>query len=136
LACSQYEYRARNNNEDRDESGLEMSSRQSACARAWVGGVDGGIGPPIECHRGGSRSHHRNNDPGELVRRRNSSGGEHRAAEREREREDRVLPLDHFKRQPEIVQDSHASIVKQDSRESAVKQRLRPGARTGTAREV
>ena len=44
-----------------------------------------------------------------------AGGGQHGSAESERESEDGVLPLDHFQRYAEVVEDGHGKIVKQNS---------------------
>ena len=44
-----------------------------------------------------------------------AGGGEHGSAKREREREDGVLPLDHFQGDAQVAQDGHESIVMQVS---------------------
>jgi hypothetical protein len=43
-----------------------------------------------------------------------SGGGEHGSAESEREREDGVLPLDHFEGDAEVVENGHGKIVEQE----------------------
>ena len=70
------------------------------CARRY------GIHQAVERHGGGARAHHGDDDPGELSHSRSAreatlAQGQQRAGQRERQREDRVLELDHLQRQPE-----------------------------------
>ena len=44
-----------------------------------------------------------------------AGGGEHGSAERERESEDRMFPLDHFQGSAEIAQEGHRKIVRQEA---------------------
>jgi len=72
-----------------------------------------GVGQAIEGHGGGACRDHRDHDPSQLPPRRQPSSGQHSSAQRKREREDRVLPLDHLERDLQISEKSHELIVKQ-----------------------
>jgi hypothetical protein len=54
------------------------------------------------------------------MQRRESSGREHGSAQRKRERENGVLPLDHLESYAQIVQDRHEVIVMQERQVSGL----------------
>src|SRR5205823_14766105 len=87
-----------------------------ACAGARIEGIELRIRQAIKCHGCRARTHHGDHDPGELPSRRNSGSRQHGAAKRKREREDRVLPLDHFQRGGGAAQDAHAAILGDEMR--------------------
>ena len=88
-----------------------MARRNCPGSRPGIRGVDRRVREPVECHRCRPCRNHRNDNPRDLVNRRDAIGGKHRPAERKREREYRVLPLDHFKGDAQILEDRHTSIV-------------------------
>ena len=88
---------------------------QSADRGAGIGGVNRGVGQAIEGHRRGTRRDHGHDDPSQLTPRRQTPSRQHGSAERKREREDRVLPLDHLQRDLQISEQAHSLIVKQRS---------------------
>ena len=88
-----------------------MPSRNGAHAGAGIGSVNRSIGPAIECHGRRACCDHGDNDPEEPRPGRNSPDGEHCAAQRERERKDGVLPLDHLKGHAQVAEGGHGSIV-------------------------
>src|SRR5208282_5202694 len=104
---------ARDQNERAHERWRQLSDRQSASRGAGIGGVNRGVGQTIEGHRGGPRRDHGHDDPPQLPPRRQTSSRQHGSAEREWEREDRVLPLDHLQRDLKISEQAHEPIVKQ-----------------------
>ena len=93
-----------------------MSCGQGAGAGAGVSGVDGGVGEAVKSHGRGTSGEHGNDDPEKLMSGGKAGGGEHGSAESEWEREDGVLPLDHFQRGAEVVKDRHRKIVRQRRR--------------------
>ena len=84
-----------------------MAGGKSAGASAGIGGVDGGIGEAVEGHGGRAGREHGDDDPKKLMGGGKSGGGEHGSAEGEGERENGVLPFDHFERDAEVVEDWH-----------------------------
>src|SRR6202451_3324446 len=111
LRCGEDENAARYHDERCYESGRKMSRRNGTGAGAWVGGVDGCIGQAVEGHGGGARRDHGDHDPRELTDGRYASSCEHRAAESEGERENGVLPLDHFQGQTQAAKYGHKKIL-------------------------
>ena len=75
---------------------------------AGIGSIQAGIGPSIEGHGGRARSDHAHDNPENLGRPWYAPGGEHRAGERERERENGMLPLDHLQRYADAAKESHS----------------------------
>src|ERR1700722_273260 len=88
-----------------------MAGGESAGTGARVDGVDGGIGEAIESHGSGAGGEHGDYDPEKLVRGGKAGSGQHGSAKSEWESEDRVLPLDHFEGDAEVVEDGHGSRV-------------------------
>ena len=74
----------------------KLTGGKSAGAGAGIGGIDGGIGETVEGHGRGAGRNHVDNDPQKLMGSGKAGGSKHGAAERERESEDGVLPLDHL----------------------------------------
>ena len=93
------------------KAGERWPAGKRASAGAGVGGVDGGVGEAVEGHGGGAGGEHGDDDPEKLMGGGKAGGGEHGSAEREGERKDGVLPLDHFEGDAEVVQDGHGSRV-------------------------
>ncbi len=113
LGCGENEDGAGDNDESGDEGGREMARGKRAGASAGIGGVEGGVGEAIEGHGGGAGGEHGDDDPEKLMGGGKAGGGEHGSAKREGEREDGVLPLDHFEGDAKVVKDGHEKIVKQ-----------------------
>jgi len=76
-----------------------------------VGSIQAGIGPSIECHGGGPRSDHADDNPKNFAPSRPPGSGKHRAGKSKRKGKNRVLPLDHFQSGAYIAQQSHAFSV-------------------------
>jgi hypothetical protein len=73
---------------------------------AGITGVEIGVEDAVEGHGDGARGDHGDYDPEDapaktLNGKSHVAPGEQRAGERERKREDRMLELDHFERQPD-----------------------------------
>src|SRR5207302_5621078 len=68
------------------------------------------ISDAIESHRGRARSHHCHDYPNYLPRRRNPARRQHCAEKSKRQREQRVLDLDHLERRADIAYDSGGHI--------------------------
>jgi len=84
-----------------------MTRGQGTRTGARIGGINDGIGKPVESHGGGAGGQHGDHDPEKLMRRGQAGSREHRAAESEGESEDGVLPLDHFERHAQIAKNGH-----------------------------
>ena len=113
LSCGENEDGARDDDKGGNEGGREMAGGKSAGASAGIGGVDGGVGEAIEGHGSGTGGEHGDYDPEKLMGGGKSGSGQHGSTERERESEDGMLPLDHFKGDAQVVEDGHGKIVKQ-----------------------
>jgi hypothetical protein len=61
----------------------------------------------IEGHGGGTGAEHGNQNPEELMRSGKARSGQHGSAEREWQREDGVLPLDHLQGNAQVVENWH-----------------------------
>ena len=107
LQSSENEERAGDDDKCSDEGGRKMAGRESPCTGAGIGGVDGRVGQAVEGHGGGTSGEHGHDDPEKLMSGGKAGSGEHGSAERERESEDGVLPLDHLQRDAQVVQDGH-----------------------------
>ena len=90
-----------------------MPGGERARAGARIGRIDGGIGEAVKGHGGGASGEHGNHDPDKLMSGGKSRGRQHGSTKSEGEREDRVLPLDHFQSDAEVVEDGHGTIVEQ-----------------------
>ena len=90
-----------------------MAGRESPRPGAGIGGVDGHIGKAVEGHGGGTSGQHGGDDPKKLMSGGKAGSGEHGSAERERESEDGVLPLDHLQGDAKVAEDGHREIVRQ-----------------------
>src|SRR3712207_1648184 len=99
---------------DHDESPCECPGEQAgrdvSRPGARVASVDRGVDDAVEGHRRRTGADHGDDDPEQLAP--EIAGGEtglakrqQRAGQREREREDRVLELDHVERHPEAFED-------------------------------
>ena len=115
LRSGQNKNSARNQNKRAHKCRRQLPDRQSASRRTRIGRVNRGVGQAIESHRRRARRNHGDDDPSQLPPRRQSSGCQHRSAERKWERKDRVLPLDHLQRDLQISEETHEIIVKQRS---------------------
>ena len=104
---------AGNDDKSGDKGGRKMSGGKSASAGTGVRGVDGGVGEAVEGHGGGASGQHGDDDPEKLMGGGKPRSSEHGSAESEREREDGVLPLDHFECDAKVVKDGHRKIVRQ-----------------------
>ena len=113
LGCGENKNSARDQNERTNKRRRQLSDRKRASSSARIGRINRGVGQPIEGHGGGPRRNHGHDNPCQLPPRRQASGGQHGSAERKREREDRVFPLDHLQRDLQIAEKSHHAIVKQ-----------------------
>jgi len=114
LSSGENEDRAGDDDENRDKGRREMAGRKRAAASAGIGGVDGGVSEAVESHRCGPGGEHGNYDPQKLMGGWKAGGGQHGSAKSKWEREDRVLPLDHFQGDAKVVEDGHGKIVKQN----------------------
>ena len=106
-----------------------MSGGKCPGAGAGIGGVDARVGQAIEGHGGGAGADHGDDDPEKLMGGGKTGGGKHGPAEREGESEDGVLPLDHFERDAEIVEEGHETIVRHKSGECSTGFSSRPRAK-------
>ncbi len=113
LGSGEDEDGAGNDDEGGHEGGREISGGECTCAGAGIGGVDGSVGESVEGHGGGAGGDHGDDDPEKLMGCGKAGGGEHGSTESEWEREDGVLPLDHFESDAKVAEDGHGSIVKQ-----------------------
>jgi hypothetical protein len=91
--------------EGEDEGGGEVAGGDGAVGGARVSSVEAGVGPAVEGHGGGTGSDHAEDDEAEGAERRPAVGGEDSARKSEREREDRVLPLNHLERNARTAED-------------------------------
>src|ERR1700733_11284571 len=89
-----------------------MPCGESAGASTGIGGVDSSVGEAVEGHGRGASGEHGDDDPEKLMSAGKAGGGGHGSAERERESEDGMLPLDHFKRDAQVVENGHRKIVR------------------------
>ena len=86
--------RQRRHAERHDLGAPERAGRELSRGRAGVARVELGVDQPVERHRQRPCADHREHDPGDVGSPRPAADREHRADDRERQREHRVLELD------------------------------------------
>ena len=104
LARGQDEDQRRNYDETPREARREQPGGDVAQPGARIAGVDVGVDEAVERHGGRARPDHRDHDPAQLAPQLSAAktavtDGQQRPGQRERQREDRVLELDHFERE-------------------------------------
>ena len=105
VPCGKEKQSARGQRKAKDEAAGQQSRGKGAGRGARIQRIDFCVHQAVERHGRRTRGNHRDADPAQGAQRGNSVGRQDRASEPEREREKRVLPLDHIERDADIVKD-------------------------------
>ena len=111
MRCCKEEDTRHQDREGDGERHRERSRRQRACPGAGIRFIESKIHDSIERHRRAARSDHCGDNPEDLPARGQASTRKKGTDERKGKGEDRVLKLDHLKRDLEFPPNQHAAII-------------------------
>ena len=107
------EQRGGRDRENPSEPERQVAGGERAVCRAGISAVEFDVGNAVHRHGGGAGADHGDDDPEDLTPRweaADGAGGEQRADQRDREREDGVLEFDHFEHDARMRDSVHTKI--------------------------